>query len=176
MTVPLRPLRIVLAVLLGLCATAAVQAQPAGIGGRWVIVSAVSAPWAGPRPQYGLADARRLVGRTVEFGPHSVSAPEPLGCRHARYAAHQDTADMLFEGELAEPNLAGHPRNPVALARALGMTTPTVTTIETGCSEVVFHRFSATTLVFGLNDHVYTLHPAGFSPQPPPPGPRPAGR
>jgi len=48
----------------------------------------------------------------------------------------------------------------VALARALGMTTRTVQTVETSCSEVAYHRLSPATLVFGLNNRIYTLRPA----------------
>jgi hypothetical protein len=143
-----------------LAGASAASAQPAGIAGRWVIARARLAPWADPLQAGGPQEERRLVGRSVTFGPHSVTGPAPLGCRHAQYVAHQDPPDMLFEGSLAEPDAAGKPRDATALARALGMTTPTVTTIETSCSEVAYHRFSATTLVFGLNNRVYTLRPA----------------
>jgi hypothetical protein len=40
------------------------------------------------------------------------------------------------------------------------MTTHTVETVETSCSEVAYHRLSPTTLLFGLNNRIYTLHPA----------------
>jgi hypothetical protein len=40
------------------------------------------------------------------------------------------------------------------------MTTPTVWTIETSCPQVAYHRFARDTLVFGLNNRIYTLHPA----------------
>lgn len=128
--------------------------------GRWIIAGAALAPWANPLQRGGRAEERRLVGRMVTFAPHSVSGPAPLGCARATYAVHQDTADLLFEGSLAEPDRSGRPRNAVALARALGMTTPTVETIETSCSEVAYHRLSPTRLVFGLNNRIYTLRPA----------------
>jgi hypothetical protein len=65
----------------------------------------------------------------------------------------------MFEGSLAEPDRSGKPRDAVALARALGMTTPTVRTVETSCSEVAYHRLSPGVLVFGLNNRIYTLRP-----------------
>ena len=88
-----------------------------------------------------------------------MTGPAPLGCARATYSAHNDTADLLFEGSLAEPDRNGKPRNAEASARALGMTTHTVETVETSCSEVAYHRLSPTTLLFGLNNRIYTLHP-----------------
>lgn len=135
-------------------------AQGGDIAGPWVIAEAALAPWADPLQSGGREEEKRLVGKVVIFGAHSVAGPAPLGCRHAIYAKHRDTADLLFEGELAEPDPEGKPRDPVALAHRLGMTTKTVLTVETGCSEVAFHRFAPDTLVFGLNNRIYTLHPA----------------
>jgi len=153
------PLRAVLIAALCLAAAPAARAQGAGIAGRWIIAKAALAPWADPLQRGGPEEEKRLVGRTVTFDAHSVTGPAPLGCRRATYAVHDDTADLLFEGSLAEPDRTGKPRDAVALARALGMTTRTVRTVETGCSEVAFHRLSPTTLVFGLNNRIYTLHP-----------------
>jgi hypothetical protein len=136
------------------------HAQSPDILGRWIIARAQLAPWADPLQVGGPQEARQLVGRTVVFAAHSVTGPTPLGCRHATYAVHPDTADLLFEGGLAEPDRHGRPRNAVVLARTLGMTTRTVETIETSCSEVAYHRLSPTTLMFGLNNRIYTLRPA----------------
>jgi hypothetical protein len=160
MTLALVQLRaaLIAAVCLGLISTA--QAQGADIMGRWIIAKAQLAPWADPLQRGGRAEERRLVGGTVIFASGSVTGPAPLGCRHATYNVHDDTADLLFEGSLAEPDRTGRPRNPEALARALGMTTHTVETVETSCSEVAYHRLSRTTLVFGLNNRIYTLHSA----------------
>jgi len=154
------PLRgaLITAACLGLISAA--HAGGVGVMGRWVIAKAEVAPWADPLQRGGQAEERRLVGRTVTFAPHSVTGPAPLGCGRATYAVHDDTADLLFEGSLAEPDRDGKPRDAVALARALGMTTHTVQTVETSCSEVAYHRLSPTTLVFGLNNRIYTLHPA----------------
>jgi len=153
-------LRVALIAALSLGSASAAHAQGADIMGRWIIAKADLAPWADPLQRGGPAEERRLVGRTVTFAPHSVTGPAPLGCPRATYNVHDDTADLLFEGSLAEPDRNGKPRNAQALARALGMTTHTVETVETSCSEVAYHRFSPTTLVFGLNNRIYTLHPA----------------
>ena len=159
---PSAAVRWLLAAIAALClvTVSAAQAQGAEIFGRWTIAKAVVAPWADPLQRGGRAEERRLVGRTVTFAARSVTGPAPLGCQSATYSAHDDTADLLFEGSLAEPDVGGKPRDAQALARALGMTTRTVRTVETSCSEVAYHRLSPTTLVFGLNNRIYTLHPA----------------
>jgi hypothetical protein len=141
----------------------AALAQPAEFAGRWVIAGATIAPWADPAGARDLSEVGRLVGQSVSFRARSVSGPEPLGCAGAVYVTRMDGPDMLFEGSLAEPDAAGRPRNARALARGIGMTTPTVRTLETGCSEISYHRLAADELVFGLNDHVYRMRrdPAG---------------
>lgn len=154
------PCRAALIAALVLAAAAPAMARDVGVTGRWVIAKAQLAPWADPSQRGGRAEERRLVGRAVTFAPHAVLGPSPLGCRRAAFTRHDDTADLLFEGGLAEPDRAGKPRDAVALARALGMTTRTVRTVETSCSEVAYHRLSPATLVFGLNNRIYTLHPA----------------
>ena len=152
--------RLAVAAALWLAGPSAAMAQGSGVEGRWVIAKATLAPWADPLQRGGPEEERRLVGRTVTFGPNVVTGPPPLGCRPATYSVHDDTADLLFEGGLAEPDAHGRPRNAVALAQGLGMTTKRVRTVETGCSEVAYHRLSPATLVFGLNKRIYTMHPA----------------
>ncbi|HXU99663.1 MAG TPA: hypothetical protein VG166_04120 [Caulobacteraceae bacterium] len=140
--------------------TSLAHGQGVDILGRWIIAKAQVAPWAQPGQMTDRGEERRLVGRMVTFAAHSVTGPDPLGCARATYAAHNDTADMLFEGSLAEPGRDGRPRDPVAVARTLGMTTHTVETVETSCSEVAYHRLAPATLVFGLDNRIYTLHRA----------------
>jgi hypothetical protein len=129
--------------------------------GAWIIESAIAAPWADPaRPVEG-DEPKRLIGKTVTFGPKAVEAPAPIGCAKPVYATRHDGPDMLFQGALAEPDKNGKPRDAAALARRLGMTTATVVTYEIGCSEFEFHALAPDALVFGLNDRVYTMRPVG---------------
>ena len=141
-----------------LCVGAAAPAPNDGFAGHWVIAQAKVAPWADLQQAGGPEEEKRLVGRTVVIGPALVAGPSPLGCLHASFKFHDDTPDLLFEGGLAEgPD--GKPRDAVKAARALGMTTPAVRTLETSCSEVAYHRISPDTLMFGLNNRIYVLHP-----------------
>ena len=41
------------------------------------------------------------------------------------------------------------------------MTTPTVRTWETGCSEMLFHRFAPDTILFALDNRIYTMRRGG---------------
>lgn len=158
--------RVVLLTALTLASGSTAFAQNQSLLGQWVITGAVVAPWADPLQRGGAEEERRLVGRTVTFGLHSVAGPSPLGCAHAVFRRHADTPDLLFEGGLAEPDAQGRLRNAAVLAKSLGMKTPTVMTIETSCSEVAYHQFARDTLVFGLNNRIYTLHPAAAATRP----------
>ena len=144
------------ALALAPAAQAAGKAAPE-IAGRWVITKAAIAPWSDPQQAGGPQEERRLVGKSVTFSARSISGPSPLGCKHPVYTVRDDPPDMLFEGGLGGPDRAGKPRNAVALARALGMTTNTVRTVEIGCSEISLHRFAPDTLVFGLNNRIYSM-------------------
>lgn len=148
-------------VILGvaLIAGSAHAAPGDGFEGRWEIATARLAPWADPQQAGGTEEERRLAGQTVVIGRDFVTGPSPLGCRHARFTSHSDTPDLLFEGGLAEGPV-GRRRDARSEARALGMTTATVRTLETSCSEVAYHRMSPMTLMFGLNNRIYILHPA----------------
>lgn len=155
-------MRAALLAALGLAAAAPALAQDAAFAGRWVIERAEVAPWADTLHPFGPEEEQRLLGRTVAFGPRAVSGPQPLGCSPAVYSVHDDTPDLLFEGGLAGEGADGKPRDAAALARGLGMTTPTVRTLESGCSEMLYHRLTPDTVAFGLDDRIYTMRrPAG---------------
>lgn len=138
----------------------AAQAQDRRFVGTWRIEGAALAPWADPSAPLDPTEPKRLIGKTVTFGRNSIVGPEPLGCLKPVYAVRQDGPDMIFQGALAEPDQAGKPRDAAALARALGMTSATVVTLETGCSEIEYHALAPDSLVFGLNDQVYTIRRA----------------
>jgi hypothetical protein len=148
--------RLALAVL-ALCASAATgpQAQER-FAGRWTIAGAVAAPWA-RNPQGGVdeAEAKRLVGQPMMIAVRSLSAPEPLGCAHATYVFRNTSAEGLFEGALTA-DASGKPTDAVAAARALGISAKSVRAMTASCSEVEFVLAGPDTIMFGLNDHVFT--------------------
>ena len=123
--------------------------------GSWDVVAAEDAPWVKttsglkPHPEAMLKNAR------ISFLKNQVVAPGWMGCRATRYAIEALDFDSLFEGGLLDPE---HGLNdPGALAHRLGFKEQPVKSLSTGCSEVQFHLVDASTVVFGLNNMIYTL-------------------
>lgn len=150
--------RLILAVAALLAAAAPAAAQEPAIAGRWIIAKAQIAPWADAKLWADRSEEKKLLGKAIVFSPKAVTAPAPIGCRNPVYSGRDDPPNMLFEGGLEGDNAAGKKMDPAALARALGMSTATVRTVEVGCSEFAFHRFAADTLVFALDNRIYTMH------------------
>jgi hypothetical protein len=65
----------------------------------------------------------------------------------------------LFEGSLNADG-AGKPTDPVAAARALGMTQKTARGMTASCSKVEFYLVDPDTILFGLNNRVFTVRRA----------------
>jgi hypothetical protein len=156
----LRRLRSGFAVL-AICVMAGCFLGPAAAGerfvGQWSITGAVRAPWA-PRPGDASdeQEAKRLIGKRVEISAGALRAPAPLGCARPSYAFHDTTPDMLFEGGLNADG-DGKPTDPVVVARALRLENKTLRAMTASCSEVEFVLLDPDTLLFGLNNRVFTM-------------------
>jgi len=125
--------------------------------GNWIIAGAVAAPWASnARDPSDEADAKRLVGQRLAIGAGAFRAPAPLGCAKPTYAFHDRTVDMLFEGGLNADG-ANKPTDPVLVARSLGINNKTMRAMTASCSEVEFVLIDSDTVMFGLNDRVFTM-------------------
>jgi hypothetical protein len=124
--------------------------------GHWMIAGAVAAPWASnPKDAADEADAQRLIGRPMTIGATNFEAPEPLGCAKPKYVFRNAGPDTLFEGSLSADG-AGKPADPIAAARALGMSQKTARGMTASCSEVEFFLIDPDTILFGLNNRVFT--------------------
>jgi hypothetical protein len=138
------------------CASARPAAAQEQFAGKWLIASAVIAPWAGdPADAADTADAKRLVKQQIIFAPGSVRAPKPLGCAKATYEFRDATPDGLFEGSLNADG-AGKTTDPVVVAQSLGLTGASFRAMTASCSEVEFVLADANTMLFGLNNRVFT--------------------
>ena len=125
--------------------------------GQWVIAGVVVGPWASDSKDAGdEADAKRLVGKSLTIGAHVFKAPEPLGCAKPKYTFRDAAADTLFEGSLNADG-AGKPTDPVVVARTLGMNQKTARGMTASCSEVEFFLIDPDTMLFGLNNRVFTV-------------------
>jgi hypothetical protein len=126
--------------------------------GTWIIRSSLVAPWADRKHPLAPEEPARLIGKAVRFSPGRVEGPAPLGCARPVYAVKNVAADMIFEGALAEPR--DKPRQPdaAAAARELGFFDPgRIATLDAGCTELQIHELKPGTLVFGLNDRIYSM-------------------
>jgi hypothetical protein len=115
-----------------------------------------SPPGRDPKDPADTADARRLVGQPVTIGRRLLRAPQPLGCRKPSFIFRDAAPDILFEGAL---NADGQdrPADPVRLARSLAMTSRTVRGMTASCSELEFFMFGPDTVLFGLDNRIFTL-------------------
>jgi hypothetical protein len=139
------------------CSTSASAAGPGRFAGKWVISSVVMAPWAkDPKEPADEADAQRLVGKPLAIGGGVFRGPEPLGCAKPTYAFRSASADTLFEGSLNADG-ADKPTDPVVVARALHVTAKATPTMTASCSEDEFVLVDPDTMLFGLNNRVFTV-------------------
>lgn len=90
-----------------------------------------------------------------------MNGPELLGCGQT-----ETTVETLPFAGLFEGGLAGDPKDPAAaydedkarkLALDLGFTAEPVPTLYQGCSEIGLHLRDATTLLFGLDNRIFTM-------------------
>ena len=143
-----QPLRIAaLAGLIAVALSGGAQAQDA-FGGPWLIIRSEPAPWA-DKSASSDTDARTLLHKPVSILADRIDGPKPLVCRQLKYKVTSYTPDMLFQGNLSAPDKQ---------AAALGFKDASITTLETGCeAEIDFHMVDAMTVLFALNDRIYTM-------------------
>lgn len=140
-------LSIAVALLAGVIAAAPARAQEV-FAGSWIISKSERAPWA-TTASPAAADAKALAGKSVSFLPRQIDGPKPIGCGKLKYAIKSYAPDMLFQGGLPDPQQQ---------AAALGFKGASIRTLETGCaSEIDFHMVDTDTVLFALNDRLYTL-------------------
>ena len=136
-----------IAVLAVIVPSSGVDAQEAFVG-PWLIIKSEPAPWA-EKGASSDAEAKALLSKPVSTLPDRIDGPKPLLCRKLKYKVTSYTPDMLFQGSLTAPDKQ---------AAALGFKDSAIKTLETGCeAEIDFHMVDAMTVLFGLNDRVYTM-------------------
>jgi hypothetical protein len=97
----------------------------------------------------------------VEIAEGKMSGPGLIGCGATKLTVESFPYAGLFEG-----GLGVEPGNPAAgsnesqakrLAEGLGFTTEPVESLIHGCSELILHRLDDETLLFGLDNRIYTM-------------------
>lgn len=149
-------------------ATQAEAAEPFYLG-RWRIVSAVAAPWAGTVDPAALAQARSRVGEVLTFRPDAVDGLAPLACAHPHYLVTGATARTLFDEKLDHVTLPADARvedrdasgdyySSTVLAERLGFRGFSWKALATRC-QPDFHVFFPTPAeaMFAVDDIVVTM-------------------
>lgn len=136
------------------------HAEDFPFAGTWKITGTVHAPWEDPGHPMVTDDEQRYGGQLVTISRASISGPDLMGCGKTNITVETLPFAGLFEG-----GLASDPKDPAAYdedkakqaAMALGFTAEPVPTLFQGCSEVSLHLRDAETLMFGLNNRIFTM-------------------
>jgi len=129
--------------------------------GKWEITGAVHAPWEDPAHPMITDDEQRYDGKMVTIARDSIAGPDLLGCGKTQITVETLPFAGLFEGGLAadpkDPGGAYDEAKAKTLALELGFTAEPVPTLFQGCSEISLHLRDASTLMFGLNNRIFTM-------------------
>lgn len=128
--------------------------------GKWIVTGAVHAPWEDPDNPMLDAGEADFIGKAVEIGEDTMTGPAMLGCGKTDMKVDEFPYAGLFEG-----GLTTDPKDPAkvdeakatGLATGLGFTAEPVPTLSTGCSEMLLHLRDANTILFGLNNRIFTM-------------------
>lgn len=134
-----------LTLLVSTSAAHAQRAEPEAWLGRWRIV--LSQAIAGSEDARAAADP--VLGTALRLHADGIEAAPPIGCDHARMHSFVLPAEGLFQGSLSSPQTD---------AERLGLALP-ATTLRIDCSSGSWdlHAADDQTLLFALDQHIYTL-------------------
>ena len=141
-----------------MCLMAAFPARAVAQGvfkGSWTVTSSQDAPWVGPKSELKPHYEAALRNAVITFRPNRVDGPSWFACPKPHYALTDLEPDSLFEGGLADPDRGM--TTPKETAAKLGFVGEKFPTLETGCAELSFHLAAPDTIMFGLNNVIYTL-------------------
>lgn len=138
----LRPAFTALALLIGNAATAD------DLFGQWRVVDQRPAPWVEEGAL--LSPASLDIGTTVDLGLFGVAGPQVLACTGTGVARLTQPAQGLFQGGLTDP---------VRDAEWLGFRAGDISTLRIDCDNASwdFHRVDTDTLLFALDNRIYSL-------------------
>lgn len=118
----------------------------ASLLGEWRIVGSVPAPWAEAAPTIAAIE----IGARIRVAPERLEGPHPIGCGAARFERFDAPPEGLFEGNLPDP---------ARDAARLGFRAGLVACLRAICANASldFHLADPWTLLFGLDNRIYTL-------------------
>lgn len=137
------------------------HAEDFPFAGTWKIAGAVHAPWEDPARPMITDDEQRYGGQLVTIARDSMTGPDLMGCGKTEITVEKLPFAGLFEGGLAadpkDPAGAYDEAKAKTLALELGFAAEPVPTLFHGCSEISLHLRDASTLMFGLNNRIFTM-------------------
>jgi hypothetical protein len=141
---------------IALCLLAAFPAHAQGVfAGSWTVIKAEDAPWIGPKSDLKPYYEPALRNATITFRTDRVDGPSWFACPKPVYAITELEPESLFEGGLDDADRGM--TSPKETAAKLGFVGAKFPTLETGCAELSFHLAAPDTILFGLNNVIYTL-------------------
>jgi hypothetical protein len=138
-----------------LCGLALPAAAQGVFAGSWKVVDAQIAPWAKPDASYKPAVDPKFAHAIFVFTKDRLSAPSPFNCE-AHYEIKTVEPGYLFQGAFDQDNPEQH-------AKALGFKSEKIVNLDFACMrgdadiEMDFHMADNDTIIFGLNDVIYTM-------------------
>jgi hypothetical protein len=152
--------RLIIAAVLSFAALPAL-AEVTDFYGKWKITESVKAPWEDPANPMTTDDPAQYTGKVVEIGKDSMTGPDLIGCGATSLSVESFPFAGLFEGGLGvkpgDPTAPYDEAKAKRLAHGLGFTAEPVESLIHGCSELILHRLDDTTLVFGLDNRIFTM-------------------
>jgi len=152
--------RLVLSVLI-LDAGIPAHAADLPFEGRWMITGVSVAPWEDPDNPLVSDHAETYTGKVVEITGDTLKGPDLLGCGRTKITIGPLPFGGLFEGGLAtdpkDPGGKYDETKAKKLALELGFTAEPVPTMFQGCSEIMLHKRDDKTLMFGMDNRIFTL-------------------
>lgn len=129
--------------------------------GSWKITGTVHAPWEDPDNPIVSGNAEHYIGRTVTISKDSIQGADLMGCGQTEITVEPLPRVAIFEGGLAtNPKDPAGPSDEVKarrLATELGFKAEPVPTLYQGCSELSLHYRDQDTLMFGLDNRIFTM-------------------
>lgn len=127
------------------------------IKGTWNVTKMEPAPWLAVTPDSSPYYAEELEDGIVVFGDDKLTAPiKWMACEKPTYTVSNATPfNGLFEGGLEDKERGLN--DAAGLAQKLGFTKEPVTSVTASCSELTYHFADDNTLLFALDNVIYTL-------------------
>ena len=154
-------MRLLPAVLLSLLLAQPCAADELAFSGVWTISGAAIAPWENPDDPIRSDVSAEYVGKTVTIAADSIEGPGLMGCGKTELTVESQPFAGLFEGGLGtDPHNPAGDQDPARadrLARQLGFAVEPVPTLYQGCSELSLHLRDAHTVLFGLDNRIFTM-------------------